>query len=999
MPVGGPRQVTLLAFLLLHANRAVAADQLLDALWAEPTTRGAPKRVQMAIARLRKALDASGAGGDSPLRTVAGGYMLGVQSGELDADVFQARAETGRQALEAGEPARAVEVLGGALALWRGPALAEVAYEGFAQPEIRRLEELRLAALEVRFDAELRLGRHAEMIGELAALAVSHPTRERLVEQVMLALYRCGRQTEALDAYHRTRTRLAEELGLQPGPALKTLQAQILDHSPTLDRDLRAPQSASAPDAAAAFCLPAKVGDLVGRDEDATAIGELLRRPHVRLVNVTGAGGVGKTSVAIEISHRLGNAFAQGAAYVDLTVVQDPAHVDATMLQALGGMPETGATPAQSLCKLLAARHQLVVLDNFEHVLSAAPLLTELLDAAPAVKLLLTSRVALGLRVEHRYALDPLAQSPAGDRSTVADIRAAPATTLFAVRAAAHDRTFAISPDNAAAIAAVCERVGGLPLAVELAAACCSVLSVQEIARDLRSVLGALGCAPRDAPARHRSLRATLDWSHGLLDDDEQGAFACFSVFAGGCTVAAADQVAGAPLQIVERLIAHSVLHRRADRRGETRLVMLEPIREYAAERLDARPDVQEIGARHSLYYLQLSEHGERALRGREQMLWQQRLDAEADNLRRALGRERDAGNIEHVVRIAAALEFWWVHGGRSGEGRTWITDGLAAAEGKLSPLVEADGLRVAAHLGVDREPALDLAQQGAAEARAGEVLQAQLQDSLDCALAAVTLYRPGGDAVHIAHGLIQLAYLQLHADDREAAQVTAAEAISIAAQSEDDLTLGDAYKVSAEAAADFATARQIAAEAAPRLERAGDLRALTSLWDGLGWRALIEGALTEADLLFERALELQKQTGSPVDYAYTIGNRGHVAREQGDLVTAATHFATTLVLCRAHGVRRPVYETLAGLGAVAAARGDVQRAAQLAGACDATRFGQPLTALDHRMRDTILAAKRRSDDPVWSAAYAAGSQLGIEAAIDLGLTTAAALAEPDLGV
>ena len=291
---------------------------------------------------------------------------------------------------------------------------------------------------------------------------------------------------------------------------------------------------------------------------------------------------------------------------------------------------------------------------------------------------------------------------------------------------------------------------------------------------------------------------------------------------------------------------------------------------------------------------------------------------------------------------------------------------------GTLSPLVEAEGLQAAAHLGV---------------------YQTQLQDSLDCALHAVKLYRSAGDPVHVAGGLIELAYLQLHADDREAAQVTAAEAVTVAAQT-DDLTLGSAYAVAAAAAADLATAKQIAAKAAPLLERAGDLRTLLGLWDTLGWFGLIEGALNEADQLFERALVLQKQTESPIDYAFTIGNRGHVAREQGDLDIAAIRYAATLALCRNHGLRKPVYETLAGLGAIAAAKGDATRAAQLAGACEATRFGHPLTPLDHRIHQAILAAKPQCAEAAWDEAYAAGAQLGLDAAIELGLKAASAFSE-----
>jgi DNA-binding SARP family transcriptional activator len=254
--VGGPRQVALLAFLLVQANRAVSSDRLIDGLWGEGRPAGAVKRLQVAVARLRKGLEDEGRP-DTPaqaLRTVAGGYLLEVRPGELDADVMRSRMEEGRRAFEAGDPAGAAAKFRGALDLWRGPALADVAFESFAQHDIAILEEMRLSALEARVDADLRCGRHAALVGELEGLATEHPTRERLCEHLLLALYRCGRQADALEAYQRTRTRLAAELGLEPGPALKRLQAGILDHDPSLDLppEPHRPSAARGPDAAEA---------------------------------------------------------------------------------------------------------------------------------------------------------------------------------------------------------------------------------------------------------------------------------------------------------------------------------------------------------------------------------------------------------------------------------------------------------------------------------------------------------------------------------------------------------------------------------------------------------------------------------------------------------------------------------------------------------------------------------------------------------------------------
>ena len=233
--VGGPRQIALLALMLLNANRGVSSECLTDTLWGGRSSAGADKRLQMAIARLRRALDLGGVRSDAALRTVGGGYLLAVEPGELDADVFETHVDEGTRALEAGEPADAAALLREALAMWRGPVLADVAYEEFAQAEIRRLEEMRLAAVEARVEADLRLGEHAQLVAELEALTASHPMRERMTAQLMLAYYRCGRQADALELYHRTQVRLDLELGLQPGPSLRALQRQILEHAPALE--------------------------------------------------------------------------------------------------------------------------------------------------------------------------------------------------------------------------------------------------------------------------------------------------------------------------------------------------------------------------------------------------------------------------------------------------------------------------------------------------------------------------------------------------------------------------------------------------------------------------------------------------------------------------------------------------------------------------------------------------------------------------------------------
>src|SRR5215218_7694594 len=399
--VGGSKPRALLAFLLLHPNEPVSADALAVALWGEEAPARSTKAVHVNVSRLRKAL-----GDPEALSTTAAGYRLRVGPDELDVERFRRLVADGRGALAADEPEKAGALLREALALWRGPPLAELAFEPFAQAAIAALQEERLAAVETRLEADLRAGRHGELVAELQGLAAEHPLRERLHGQLMLALYRAGRQADALEAYRHARATLVEQLGIEPGSELRELERAVLAQDPGI-----APHAParSEPAAAPLVRIPAAPTPTVGREADMERLCAAVRDPDARLITVVGPGGVGKTRLAAEAARAVGAEFRDGARFVSLAAVGADEHVASTICRELDVPLPAGGSVEGVLVRHLSAHELLLVLDNFEHVLEAAPFVADLVAGAPRVTVLATSREPLRLRAERLLHLDPLA--------------------------------------------------------------------------------------------------------------------------------------------------------------------------------------------------------------------------------------------------------------------------------------------------------------------------------------------------------------------------------------------------------------------------------------------------------------------------------------------------------------------------------------------------------------------------------------------------------------
>jgi predicted ATPase/DNA-binding SARP family transcriptional activator len=603
--LGGAKQQAVLASLLMHADETVALERLVDDLWDDAPPETAQKTIQVYVSRLRKLLP------EGAVERRPGGYALRLNVDRFDLRQFELHAAEGRSALAAGDRQQAAALLRQALNLWRGPALAGLGSEALRR-EAERLEELRLRTLEDRLEADLACGRHRDLVGELQALVGEQPLRQRLRAQLMLALYRSGRAGEALEVYRQTHRLLVDELGIEPGEELHALERAILRTDPALELPTIAPSN-----------LPAQTTPLVGRERELAEVLELLREK--RLLTLTGPGGVGKTRLAQQAASELADEFRDGVWFVSLAALRDPDLVLPTVGRTLNvGEPLT-------LEQYLSEKQLLLVLDNFEQLLEAAPQLGELLGQAPKVKLLVTSRELLHLAGEQGYPVPPLTD-PEAER-------------LFLERAQATTPGFRANEH----VPAICRRLDNLPLALELAAARVKVLSPQALLARLEQRLPLLTGGPRDAPERQRTLRATTQWSYELLGPEEQRLFAGLAVFVGGCTLAAAEEVVGPDLDTLQSLVDKSLLHQIDDR-----FLMLETIREFALDLLHESDEGENLRRRHASFFAELlrsseDPHGRMTVAGRP---FRERVAPDTDNVRAAVEWAFGGDDVELALEL-----------------------------------------------------------------------------------------------------------------------------------------------------------------------------------------------------------------------------------------------------------------------------------------------------------------------------------------------------------
>jgi predicted ATPase/DNA-binding SARP family transcriptional activator/DNA-binding CsgD family transcriptional regulator len=994
------KAVGLVKLLALSPGHRLHREQAIDLLWPDVGLKAASNNLRQTLHGARRTLASDPSVSSLYLASEEESLVL-CPGGNLwvDVEAFEEAAATARRSQDSAAYRAAIE-------LYAGELLPQDRYEDWTEARREELRRLHLALLVAL--AELYEEREEDelAIEALRKATATEPTFEEGHAGLMRLYARSGRPERALAQYARLSDALSRALGTEPGYTTRRLRDEIavgrLLPRPPADTLQEGPSDASRHN------LPARRTSFVGREREMTEVKRTLSM--TRLLTLTGVGGSGKTRLALEVAGDLVGSYPDGAWLVELAPLSEGDLVAQEVAAALEVLERPGQALGDTLVDALGNKELLVVLDNCEHLVEgAARLVDALLDSCPRLKVLATSREALGVGGEVLWQVRPLSlpattngAAPNGvsnGRSSVEGLMRYEAVRLFVDRARLRLPDFGLTQANAGAVAKVCRKLEGIPLAIELATARMGALAVEQVAQRLDASLGLLTGGSRTAEPRQRTLRATLDWSYELLSETEQELFWRISVFAGGWTLEAAEVVCSGDgieqedvLDLLGGLVDKSLVVAEPSTSGTVRYRMLEPVRQYAREKLDESGEANEVQGRHAAYFLAVAEEAEPQLAGAQQSVWVERLEGEHDNLREALSWVLERGKAELGLRFGAALWRFWYDLGYLSEGIGWMERVLESSEPVASPVrVKAlEGMGWLTQLQGDTERA---------EATYEEMLE---------------LSRELGDKRNIATALNSLGALALAQGNDEGARELLEENMAVLRELEEEpnvatklqryQVLGLLGLLTLNAEGDYVRGAALWEECLALAREVGDADRMGSARSNLGYIALLQRD-------YERAAGLSEET---LAFAHGLGptgveiapeawvNRGLAALGLSNYERANASLEEALLTSQHAGRNPSVINALEGMASLAAALGEDIRAAHLWGAAEAARevTGIALPPGDRALHEPYLASARsRLGKAVWEEALVQGRAKSLEEAGQYALPRVEKLAVPETPV
>jgi len=969
------KAAALVKLLALTPGHRMHREQIIDLLWSDSGRSAASNSLRSTLHAARKVLDPDAgsrylASEDESLVLCPGGDLW------VDVEAFEEAAVTARRAKKPATHRAALDLFGGEL-------LPEDRYEQWTEGWREELRHLYLALLVELAGLYEERHEYESAVDVLRRATAEEATFEEAYVALMRLHALSGRPERALAQYERLRDTLSRNLGAQPVTATRRLRDEI-----AAGRTLMPPSNDFSKEelrGGGKHNLPAPRTSFVGREQEMVELKRALSM--TRLMTLTGAGGSGKTRLALEAARDLVGSYTDGVWLVELAPLSEPGLVAQEVAGALGAQEQPGHPLLESLLDTLGEKDMLLLLDNCEHLIDAVASLTiAFLDSCPRMRVLATSRERLGVTGELTMLVPSLSVPGAEEAPTVEELEGYESARLFADRASKRHPGFELTPENAQAVAQVCSRLEGIPLAIELAAARVGILSAGQISERLGHSIKLLTRGERTADRRHRTLRATLDWSYELLGEPEQALFGRLSKFAGGFTLEAAESV-GAGGEIKEEdvmellliLVEKSLVVAEESWERGARYRMLEPVRQYASEKLKISGEAAEVGSRHAEFFLALAEEAEPELKGPRQVEWLDRLETEHDNLRAALSWTLERG-MDLGPRIAGALCLFWYTRGYLSEGRTYLE---AVVRSDVVP--ESVRAKALDGLGWIAEPQGDY-----------ERAHAAYEESLK-------LYRRSNDKRGSANALGDLGSLALDRGDYEQATSLLEQSLTLHRElgsREDLIGILDGLGVLASAKGDREQSISLFSEALVLSRGTGNVRRTAASLGNLGITMLVHGEPEQARVLLDESLALFREIGDSSNIAISLMHSALAALTRGEHGRVQMLTEESLELLQKAENRQHIADCLEIMAGAAGAQGRAQRAGRLWGAAEALReeIGVLLQPEDRRVLDPFLGAARSSlGEAGWQVALAEGRAMMPDQAIEYSLSAEDPVSPPPI--